>query len=61
MQNLANMVRDNYSYVRLLLYNVYICFYSDVVQNSILYNEAYSILYTPCHVVFSILLANTML
>ena len=50
MQSLANMLIDNYSYLRSLLYivNVSICFYSAMVQNSILHTEALP------HIIFTV-------
>ena len=67
MQNLADMLIESYSYLRFLLYikNVKICFYSAMVQKSIIYNKALPhIIYTiSCFTLFYfvILCYNTVL
>ena len=64
MQNVAIMLIDNYSYLRLVFYirNVNICFYSVVVHYT---RKHYRTLYTPYHFVFYSVwyyyVSNTML
>ena len=67
MQNLANMILDNYSYLRLFVYikHVNMCVCTAMVHNSILYNKAIPhIVYTiSCCVLFCLIILchNTML